>query len=167
MARSVTSSELIFEVPSHKTPIRESRTSLELTQSSINPLPPRTSIAPVATVILSRQERNFSSGVRMRVSIAPRSSPASASSNCWPTNMTMERTCSVGTMIFISWRRSKGLAMIFSPNAMRARATTSASFRQRRIMAAARTPWDRRDIFTWSIINFRPLLVPRPTSPRG
>ncbi|PQM44427.1 hypothetical protein C1Y40_05416 [Mycobacterium talmoniae] len=64
-------------------------------------------------------------------------------------------------MIFINCRRSSGLSMILLPNALRLRATTMASFRQRRIMAAARAPCEIRHRLTCSIIWANP----RPTSP--
>ena len=49
--------------------------------------------------------------------------------------------------------------MVWSNADAMPRATTSASFTQRRIIAAARTPCDRRDRFTCSIICFRPCVT--------
>ena len=69
-----------------------------------------------------------------------------------------DSACSVGSMIFMSCRRISGWSTMVLPKATRLRATVMASFRQRRIIAAARTPCEMRLRFTWSIICFRPRL---------
>ena len=109
-------------------------------------------MAPVATATLSRQARNLSSGVRMRSRSARRAPRPIASA----VHSAIDSACSVGTSSFISCRRISGKSITVRPNAMRPRAAASASFTQRRIIAAARTPCDRRDRFTCSIICLRP-----------
>ena len=73
----------------------------------------------------------------------------------------MARACSARTSIFASWRRISGRVTIGAPKAMRRCAMNSASVTARRIMPAARTPFDRRELFTMSAI----WRMPAPASP--
>src|SRR5882762_2117778 len=102
-------------------------------------------MAPVATGILSRQARNFSSGVRIRKQSSASCDPALARSMASAANRNIESACSDGTAVFNSWRRSRGYSIMVLPKATRLRAQTIASLTQRRIIAAARTPCESRD----------------------
>jgi hypothetical protein len=59
-------------------------------------------MAPVATGMLSRQARNFSSGVRIRKQLSASFEPALARSIALAANRNIESDCSDGTAIFRS-----------------------------------------------------------------
>ena len=63
-------------------------------------------------------------------------------------------------MIFMSWRRISGYSMMALPKRGARPRATIASLRQRRIIAAARTPCESRDRFTWSSICLNPSSTP-------
>src|ERR1700732_2884917 len=102
-------------------------------------------MAPVATGMLSRQARNLSSGVRIRRILSASFEPALARSIALAANRNIERDCSTGIAILRILRRSRGYLMMVLPNAFRLRAHAIASWTQRRIIAAARTPCESRD----------------------
>lgn len=97
----------------------------------------------------------------MRSNARARGWPALASRIAAAVKTNTDSACSVGSISLSSERRIKGWSISVFLNATRWRATCSASFRQRRIIAAARTPCDSRDRLTGAIA----FLMPSATSP--
>ena len=64
----------------------------------------------------------------------------------------MVRACSAQTVILASCRRISGNSISLRPKALRRRAMNIASVTERRISAAARMAFDRRELLTMSAI---------------
>src|SRR6202000_2719177 len=94
-------------------------------------MPPRISRATPHTLRASRVARNFNVGVRMRNNAAASWLPASARSSASAVRKLIDSACSVASMIFMSWRRARGRAM------MGLSETTRVALHRHRIMMRA------------------------------